>query len=188
MLDQFLSLENWEDYRDHLPPIPMSTLNKVQLRSIILMGKTLKIIQNLLVNVSQEDATTFRDPNDGEKGWTIVEVLCHLRDFETVMRERADMMQNKEHPHFPMWDHEVLVQEHAYNQQNLQEVLKGLAKSRKALQEYFTTLPADKWERTALHPEYGEYTVTDLAMQVGTHDVTHLEQITQILLTIRNGS
>ena len=166
----------------------MSTLNKVQLRSIILMGKTLKIIQNLLATVSQEDATTYRDPHDGETGWTIVEVVCHLRDFETVMRERADLMQNEENPHFPMWYHEPLVQERAYNQQNLQEVLQGLAKSRKALQEYFTMLPADKWEHTAVHPEYGDYTVTDLAMQVGTHDVTHLEQITQILLTIRNGS
>ncbi len=156
-------------------------LNKVQLRSINLMSKSVKLLQNLLVNVSDDDATTLRDPNDGDKGWTVLEVLCHLRDFEEVVRLRIQMLREEDNPRFPMWDHDALVTEKAYNQQNLTEVLRTLVKSRKALQETFTLLPADAWERRGIHPEYGDYTMTDVALQVGWHDVNHMEQITRIL-------
>jgi len=156
-------------------------LTKVQLRAIVLMGKSVKLLQNLLLNVSQADATTFRDPNDGDKGWTVLEVVCHLCDFEEVGRLRIKMLREEENPRFPMWDHDVLVTEKAYNQQDLNEVLQTLLKSRKALQESFTTLPAEAWEGSGVHPEYGDYTMTDVALQVGWHDVNHLEQITRIL-------
>lgn len=162
-------------------------LNKVQLRSIYLMGKSVKLLQNLLQSVSQSDATTLRDPNDGEKGWTVLEVLCHLRDFEDVVRLRIQMLREEENPRFPVWNHDALVIEKAYNQQDKAEVLQSLLKSRKALQEHFTVLPTDMWERSGIHPEYGDYSMTDVALQVGWHDVNHLEQITRILNEKRTG-
>lgn len=156
-------------------------LTKVQLRAIYLMGKSVKLLQNLLHNVSQTDVTTFRDPNDGVKGWTVLEVVCHLRDFEEVIRLRIQMLSTEDNPRFPIWDHDALVTEKAYNQQDLQEVLQTLLKSRRALQDTFTGLPAELWERTGVHPEYGDYSMTDVALQVGWHDVNHMEQITRIL-------
>lgn len=161
-------------------------LNKVQLRAIYLMGKSLKVLQNILINVSPADATTFRDPHDGEQGWTVLEVLCHLRDFEDVVRLRVEMLREEEHPRFPLWDHNVLVIEKAYNQQDMDDVLQTLIKSRKTLQETFTNLPPEGWERSGVHPEYGDFSMTDIALQVGWHDVNHLEQITRIL-NQRNG-
>ena len=156
-------------------------LTKVQLRAISLMGKSVKLLQNVLHSVNQTDATTFRDPNDGAKGWTVLEVVCHLRDFEEVVRFRIRMLSTEDAPRFPIWDHDALVTENAYNHQDLQEVLHTLLKSRKALQETFTALPAELWERTGVHPEYGDYSMTDVALQVGWHDVNHMEQITRIL-------
>ena len=91
------------------------------------------------------------------------------------------MLSTEDAPRFPIWDQYALVTENAYNQQNLREVLNTLLKSRKALQETFTALPAELWERTGVHPEYGDYSMTDVALQVGWHDVNHMEQITRIL-------
>jgi hypothetical protein len=156
-------------------------LSKVQLRSIVLMSKSVKVLENILASVEQSTATTLRDPNDGEAGWTVLETVCHLLDFESVCRERAERMIAEDNPRFAMWDHDALVSEKAYNAQNLVEVMQALLASRKALQAYFTELPPAAWERTGVHPEYGDYTMTDVVLQIGWHDVNHLEQITRTL-------
>ena len=158
-------------------------LTKIQLRCINLMGKTVKVVNNLLSNVTQADATTYRDPRDGVNGWTALEVLCHLVDFDQLVHDRIVLMIADDYPHFPVWDHEALVTARQYNRQELSHTLSLLLESRKALQTRFARMPVEEWVRSAVHPEYGEYTMTDLALQVGWHDATRIEQLTRILNT-----
>ncbi|MEO1288580.1 MAG: DinB family protein, partial [Chloroflexota bacterium] len=50
------------------------------------MEKGISILKNVVDAVSHEALTTYRD---GGVGWTTLEVLCHLRDFEEVFLIRA---------------------------------------------------------------------------------------------------
>ncbi|RMG81632.1 MAG: DinB family protein [Chloroflexi bacterium] len=147
-------------------------------RHIALMELTLAILKNVLHSVSQEDATTYRD---GADGWTVLEVLCHLRDFDRIFHERARMMLAEDYPQLPAYDHEQMAIDARYNEQDLREVYEELAQSRQAFIAFFNQLDEDAWQKAGVHPERGHFTMLDALMQVGHHDVVHIEQITRIL-------
>ncbi|MEM7131845.1 MAG: DinB family protein [Chloroflexota bacterium] len=163
----------------------MSDLMKVQRRHIALIEKTRDILIALLSEVSQETATTLRDPNDGEKGWTALEVLCHLRDFDGYFRGRAEMMVALDNPSLPAYDHEAIALEKKYNEQTLSTVMDELIRSRQQTLTFFKGLSDAEWNRAGMHPENGPWSMHDAIMQVGHHDVTHIEQISRILVQFR---
>ncbi len=159
----------------------MSNLIDLRKRHISLMEQSLSILGNVLADVSQETATTLRDLNDGDKGWTTVEVLCHLRDYDTIFRQRAERIVNEENPRFAPSDHEALARERRYNEQDLRQVYADLAQSRAQTLAFFQQLTDEQWERAGIHPERGPFSMTDACVQVGTHEILHLEQILRIL-------
>jgi hypothetical protein len=85
----------------------------------------------------------------------------------------------------PAPDHEAMVIEKRYNEQDLAQVLVELQASRRQSVAFFEGLTAVQWNRFGHHPERGHFTVTDQLMLYGTHDVLHLEQMTRILLQAR---
>lgn len=70
----------------------MPDLDKIRQRHLQFMQQTLDILTHVLAPVSQSAATTLRDGHDGPKGWTVLEALCHVRDFDTIFRTRAEMI------------------------------------------------------------------------------------------------
>jgi hypothetical protein len=150
-------------------------------RHLEFMQRTLDLLTHVVAPVSQTTATTLRDAQDGEKGWTVVEVLCHLRDFDSIFRARVEMMRDQENPTLPAYDHEQLAHDGQYNSQLLTDVLAELRHSRQATIAVFAQLSNEQWSRAGIHPERGHFTMVDAAMQVGMHEVIHLEQITRIL-------
>ena len=156
----------------------MANMTDIRKRHVWLMRNTLEITQHILADVTQADATTYRDSGDG---WTVLETLCHLRDFEIVAQQRANMMIEQDMPDLPIFYHEELVTERDYNGQNLQEVLADLVEKRMAFREWFKALSAEQWERGGNHPERDSFSMTDAVMQVGQHNATHIEQMLRIL-------
>ncbi len=162
----------------------MSTLPQVRKNHINLMTRTAETISHLLHGVSQETATTNRDLNDGDKGWTTLEVLCHLHDFDGYFRGRAEMMRVQDHPDLPAYDHEAIAIESAYNKQELSTMLAKFCTSRQQTIAFFQNLSDEEWQRAGNHPERDSFTMTDAVMQVGLHDVGHLEQMMRIIKQI----
>lgn len=156
-------------------PIDMILLRK---RYIWLMRTSCDVIGHILVNITQADASTFRD---GEDGWTVLEVLGHLRDFDTIFRQRAEMIRDQQNPSLPAYDHEAMAIEGRYNQAELQLVYQELRASREATIAFFRSLEETDWERAGIHPEKGRFTMLDAAAQIGFHEMDHIEQITRIL-------
>ncbi|MFO7634858.1 MAG: DinB family protein [Caldilinea sp.] len=148
---------------------------------IRLMRHSLAILEFMLADVSQQVATTRRDPNDGDKGWTALEVVCHLRDFDRIFRSRARRMLAESEPRLEGYDHERMAVEFRYNDQNLRTALVELRASRVETADFFEALRDEQWQDSGVHPERGRFTMDDALMQVGLHDVLHIEQITRIL-------
>ena len=161
--------------------MPTIDLTKLRRRHILFMDQTCTTLGHVLHRVDQETATTLRDAHDGPKGWTVVEVVCHLRDFDTIFRNRAVLMCEQTNPALPAFDHLEIARRGNYNAHDLRQVYAELAESRRQTIAFFESLTAAQWERTGIHPERGPFTMDDAVMQVGMHDITHLEQITRIL-------
>ena len=155
-----------------------TNLGQVRARQIAAMRLSCEILGHILKNISEEQAHALRD---GPEGWSIVEIVCHLRDFDEIFHNRAKMMLENDHPRLPAFDHEAIAIDRAYQQDEVAYAYYELKSSRERFITFFKTLTAGQWERDGLHPERESFTMTDAVMQVGLHDLDHLEQITRVL-------
>ena len=156
----------------------MAVQVNIQQRYLTLMQNTVATLGHLLKGVTQEEATTFRD---GPDGWTTLEVVCHLRDYDEIFYQRALLTLEQENPTLPAYDQAQLAIDRGYNQQDLSQAYADLSASRQRLVALFSGLTETQWERVGLHPHYGPFTLSFAALHVGWHDAVHLEQITRIL-------
>jgi len=140
--------------------------------------RTPVILNAFIGDLSSERAM---EAKDGPDGWSVVEVVCHLRDFEGYFRGRVELMLAQETPALPRYDHEALAIERDYQHQNLKEVFTDLLSKRIAFLELFESLTPEQFSRTGMHPESGSISVFDALVQLIHHDLTHLDQIARCL-------
>ena len=159
----------------------MSDLTSIRKRFLWMAQNNLEIYGHVLANVSAETAVALRDPDDGDKGWTITEIICHLRDFDEFFRLRAMMMREQDYPALPAYDHEALAIERVYNEQRVTAVFTDWRAKRDQFITFFQNLTEEEWARAGIHPERGHFSMMDALMQIVTHDQLHLEQLTRIL-------
>lgn len=150
----------------------------VKQRFVALIRNTTKVIGNVLQGVSQEEATTYRD---GPDGWTVTEIVCHVRDFGVIYHDRCKQIMSEENPTFPRYDQAALAVERHYNDQDVQTAYAELVANYEAIAAFFESVPDDAWDRIGQHPEQGPYTLNKILMQVGTHTTVHIEQMTRVL-------
>lgn len=155
----------------------------LDVRLVDSLRKNDQILGHVLQDLNQAQVSTWRD---GLDGWTILEVVCHLRDYDAIFRERGELMLAQQHPTFPVYDHLALVVDRAYNQQPLESALAALTASRAETITFFAGLDEAQWTRTGQHVEHGRYTMQSLAAHISWHDANHLEQITRIMAENRN--
>jgi uncharacterized damage-inducible protein DinB len=154
-------------------------------RAIRLIQNSVKVYGHILRAITQEQASQWRDQNDAPNGWTALEVLCHVADFDVFFYHRAQMMLTQKYPQLPAYDHNALAVERAYNQQDKDAVYARFVESRARFVTFFENLDDEQWGRAGIHPENGHFTLLDSLMQVANHDVTHLEQMTRIIADAR---
>src|SRR5690242_10035950 len=87
-------------------------------RQLVLMSRTIDVLGNILQGVTQEEAATLRDESDG---WTILEALGHLQEFDGYFQARAIMIRDQDNPQLPGYDEAELAQEHEYNARDLRQ-------------------------------------------------------------------
>src|SRR3954471_15115258 len=106
--------------------------------------RTCNLLSGILEGVSDDDA---RDLRDGPSGWSIVEVVCHVRDFDEFFQNRAELMLQWENPELPAFDHEALAIERDYQHQSLWSALGDLFEHRSSFLALFESLGEDEWKR-----------------------------------------
>ena len=142
------------------------------------LERGLGLIQRTLVNISQDAATTYRDGGDG---WTVVEVMCHMRDFEAIFVERAKLTVEVENADLPFPEPDKLAVDRNYNKQNLREVIDAWVKNRQAFLAYLAERSEADWARVARHPKRGPFSLDAQVFLAAWHNFNHLDQITKIL-------
>lgn len=144
--------------------------------------ETFKHLTNL---VTQQEAQTFRE---NPRAWTVLEVMCHLRDFELVFIERVETMLKKITPTFTVFDQNEAVTENKYSEQMLGEVVQAFSLHRERTLSLFKNLEPQQWQRMGIHPKKGRMSVTDMPENLIFHDSKHIRQVSRILAAMRQAS
>jgi hypothetical protein len=142
------------------------------------------VIGYLMRTAPPADLTLYRD---GGGGWTFLEVLCHLRDYDTIFLERAQLIVAQEYPDLPRPDPDELAAERRYNQQAPPSVYEDWVARRKQFLAYLEGLADGDWERAGEYPSRGRYTVNDVLIAAAWHDTNHIEQMVRILSEKQEG-
>jgi hypothetical protein len=124
-----------------------------------------------------DDAEARWRPPSG--GWSVLEVVCHLRDEETDdFRQRLRLTLEDPAKEWPKMDPEAWVTERRYQERSLKPELDAfLAERRKSL-EWLRGLKAPDWSRTHTHPR--PMAAGDLLAAWVAHDLLHVRQIARI--------
>ena len=143
------------------------------------LKKNPTILKSILRGVTHEEARQARD--EGPDGWNVIEVLCHLRDFDAVFMERAWAMVEQDRPAMQPVDHLQMVIERRYAEQQFETVLAEYLAHRAEFNAWVAALTDDDWGRVGVHPVNGEVTLLEQIVQASDHDTNHFEQIARIL-------
>lgn len=142
------------------------------------MELNLRTVDALLFQTDSAVLSTYRD---GGTGWTVVEVLGHLNDFEAVFHHRATLTVEQDNPELPFPDPDELADQNNYIGQPWQSLLDNWKQTRDAHLQFLKSCTPDEWERPAQHPTRGKFTLHDQLFFNNLHDSIHLEQMTRIL-------
>src|SRR5438876_3776585 len=101
------------------------------------------VLEVLLAGYTQEQAQAARG---GDENWSVVEVVCHLRDAEERALERMRLMRDQDNPFLEGYDQDVWAQERNYAGADLREVLARFLEFRAQHIAELEALSAKDWE------------------------------------------
>jgi hypothetical protein len=149
-----------------------------KMRALRSLRKTPSTLKMLLQGVDQARAVSA---TDGPDGWSVLVIMCHLRDFERIFRHRIDQMLEQDNPTFELVDHLDLVTKNSYATQTIEAAFAEYMAARRDLVALLVSLPDEAWSRPGLTGAGLETSVLDMAYSTVTHDIDHTEQIGRAL-------
>jgi hypothetical protein len=114
-----------------------------------------------------------------EASWSILEVVGHLYDEERLdFRVRLDFTLHHPGEPWPAINPQGWVQEHHYNEGDLQESLGGFLAAREDSARWLRGLSSPNWEATYEAP-FGRIRAGDLLAAWAAHDLLHMRQLVE---------
>ena len=132
--------------------------------------------------LSKVPDTTARTTGEGEDAWSIVEIVCHLRDAEARVLERLQLMRDQDNPFLAAYDQAAVAEDSGYRTQSLDEALAAFMQLRQEQISILEAFDEAQWARTGMHEEAGQITIQGQTMHIAAHDVVHLAQIGRRIL------
>jgi hypothetical protein len=136
-------------------------------------------LTGLLVGVSNSQA---RSAKGGNENWSVVEIVCHLRDAEEISLQRTTAMRDQEIPLIIGYDQEALARERDYYHADLREALSAFVAFREQHLTVLQNLTREQWERVGKHNEFGIISIISMIIHKAAHDAIHCAQITRQLV------
>lgn len=112
-----------------------------------------------------------------EGGWSIKEIVGHLRDAAEVYHKRLYMLATQFDPALEPYDQEAWVRERNYQDADVQELLADIERWRAETVRLLTTLVHWNWARTGQHPDHGRMSIRQMVEWMIEHERAHLEDI-----------
>jgi len=137
-----------------------------------------EVLERLLEGCTQEQAQAARG---GDENWSVVEVVCHLRDAEERGIERTRAMRDEDEPFLPGYDQEQWACERNYAAANLREALATFLRLRTQHVAELAALAPEDWDRGGRHEEQGRITISAHTLHLVSHDCIHAAQIARQL-------
>lgn len=137
-----------------------------------------EVYRALLRGCSQQQAQAARG---GDEGWSVVEVVCHLRDAEERAMERMRAMRDQAEPLLPGYDQEAWAGERNYAAAELDTALAAFLRLRALHIAELEALAPAGWERAGRHEEQGRITIAEHTAHLVSHDFIHAAQIARQL-------
>jgi len=132
------------------------------------------VFKRLLKGLTQEQAISLRG---GDENWSIVEVMCHLRDAEERALERMRLMRDQPEPALVGYDQEAWARERNYAAADLRNTFDSFLRFRATHVAELTALPPQAWDRVGIHAEQGRITIATHTLHIVSHDFIHAAQI-----------
>ena len=131
--------------------------------------------------VRQLDMTRLAErPAPGE--WSIVEVLCHMRDVEReVFLPRLQKVLQENNPFLSGQDTDRWAELREYIRQDAQLALKDFTRARLEQLALLENLSSGDWKRSARHAIFGPSRLDELVNISAGHDRLHLQQVNRML-------
>ena len=142
------------------------------------LSATPDVLDRLLRGVTQAQAQAARG---GDEGWSVVEVICHMRDAEQIAFGRMRTLRDADAPLIDGFDQAALAREHDYAAAELRAALAAFAELRAAHLAALRELAPAQWERLGQHRAHGSVSILNHALHTTWHDAIHLAQIARQL-------
>ncbi|MBW2307547.1 MAG: DinB family protein [Deltaproteobacteria bacterium] len=137
-------------------------------------AQTPDIVESVAMGLSEEEIHLRPAANQ----WCMVELVCHLADVDRlVMRERIQLMMEKDRAPIPPLDPDALAEKNKYDQRTFAE---AMAEFRNERAESLTIIPQirlEDWNRVCLHSRFGEVSLGNQIVAWFLHDCSHLRQL-----------
>jgi hypothetical protein len=132
-----------------------------------------------LIGTLADDAWRYKP---GSGNWSILEIVCHLRD-EEIEDFRARIRSTLDDPNrpWPKIDPVQAAVDRNYQQQAPAEVLGKFMQERATSLEWLRSLSSVDWNTAYKHPKIGDIPAGLLLGSWAAHDLLHLRQITKRL-------
>ncbi len=142
------------------------------------MQDSIIVYKNIIANISPKNSRLKL----AKGGWSILEVVCHLSDYESIFLARLDVVVKHEKPNLPVRTSELEARAQSkYPDKNLARTFLQFEGSRKKSINYIKQINPSDLTRQGIHPVYGNLSLVELITRFSSHDINHLKQITNIL-------
>src|SRR3977135_653782 len=140
-----------------------------------LLQETPSILRGLMRELNHEDAEWKPAPDR----FSVAEVLAHLSHSEGhCYRMRLDHFMTETRPEFEPDDAQMYLD--LYRDADPEDAFDHFDEQRENNLEFLRDLPAGDGDRTALHKEYGEITLSQMLNEWALHDLGHIRQVAEL--------
>lgn len=113
-------------------------------------------------------------------GWSTKETLGLLADSDQkVFLPDLQRIIADEAPPIETPDEEALVEEASWNEAKVADILETVRERRAETVSFLENLPPEEWGREGVLQENETYSIYELALYIGRHDVYHLRKMSQ---------